>query len=64
MLNPDGTSSTNLFYLTGETEESFGARQYPVFNIFDYAGRMTNLTTWTNFNLGAGAAVGVEGLVR
>ena len=56
VINPDGTASTNLFYLTGETEESFGARQYPVFNIFDYAGRMTNLTTWTNFNLGTGAA--------
>ena len=36
VINPDGTASTNFFYLTGETEETFGARQYPVFNIFDY----------------------------
>jgi RHS repeat-associated protein len=53
---PDGTSVTNEYYLTGELEKTYGSRTYPVAYTYDYAGRMLTMTTWTNYASNQGAA--------
>jgi RHS repeat-associated protein len=54
---PDNTSVTNTYYSTGLREETYGSRTYPVLYSYDAQGRMTTMTTWTNFAASAGAAV-------
>jgi YD repeat-containing protein len=53
---PDGTSVTNVYYPTGLTATNCGSRTYPVAYRYDAQGRMTTMTTWTNFTAGTGAA--------
>jgi RHS repeat-associated protein len=53
---PDLTSVTNVYYPTGLTATNCGSRTYPVAYTYDAHGRMTTMTTWTNFAAGAGAA--------
>ena len=55
---PDSTIVTNVYYPTGLTATNCGSRTYPVAYGYDAQGRMTTMTTWTNFNLPspAGAA--------
>jgi RHS repeat-associated protein len=54
---PDNSSVTNLFLSTGELQETYGSRTYPVAYTYDYAGRMKTMQTWQNFAGGSGAAV-------
>jgi YD repeat-containing protein len=54
---PDNSSVTNLFLTTGELQETYGSRTYPVAYTYDYAGRMQTMQTWQNFAGGSGAAV-------
>jgi RHS repeat-associated protein len=50
-LQPDNTSVTNEFYLTGELKRNFGARVYPTGFGYDAQGRMTTMTNWSGFPL-------------
>jgi RHS repeat-associated protein len=54
---PDNSGVTNLFLSTGELQETYGSRTYPVAYTYDYAGRMKTMQTWQNFAGGSGAAV-------
>jgi RHS repeat-associated protein len=57
VVNPDGTSITTDYYLTGELKRNYGSRLYPVGYSYDYAGRMKTMTNWSSFASGAGARV-------
>ena len=48
-VQPDGTSVTNEFHLTGEPKKTYGSRTYPVEYTYDYAGRQLTLKTWQDF---------------
>ena len=52
----DGGGVTNIYSLKGELLTNFGARVYPVANVFDAQGRRTNMITWQNFAARTGAA--------
>ena len=56
VIQPDNTSVTNQFDLTGLITNTAGSRVFPVAYTFDYAGRMKTMTTWTNAGLKTGAA--------
>ncbi len=56
VVQPDGTSVTNIYLLTGELGETCGSRTYPVQYSYDYAGRMKTMMTWQNFANQTGAA--------
>lgn len=56
-LNPDGTTLTNFFYITGLVSNTFGARSYPVTYTYDDQGRLKTMKTWTNFTANTGSAV-------
>jgi hypothetical protein len=53
---PDSTSMTNFYALDGSVAQTSGSRVYPAGYGYDWQGRQTSLTTWTNFAAGAGAA--------
>jgi RHS repeat-associated protein len=55
--NPDGTTVTTEYYLTGQIMRNYGSRTYPVGYGYDYAGRMNLMTNWTSFLTGAGTRV-------
>jgi RHS repeat-associated protein len=57
VVNPDNTSVTTEYYLTGELKRQYGSRTYPVGYGYDYAGRMKTMTNWSGFASGAGARV-------
>jgi RHS repeat-associated protein len=57
VVNPDNTSTLTEYYVTGQTKRQFGARTYPVGYSYDYAGRMSAMTNWSNFGAGTGARV-------
>jgi hypothetical protein len=54
---PDSLWTTNEYYLTGLYRKTTGARVYPVEYTFDYAGRLSTMTTWQDYASSAGAAV-------
>src|SRR5438270_6526073 len=54
---PDGTYFTNEFFDNGLLKKTYGSRTYPMAYAYDSQGRMTNMTTWTNFATLAGAAI-------
>ena len=53
---PDSTYMTNVYNQTGLLAATSGSRTYPVAYGYDAQGRMTTMTTWTNFTAGTGAA--------
>ena len=57
VTQPDGSSVTSLFLLTGELGLQYGSRTYPVGYSYDYAGRLNTMTNWSNFSGGSGARV-------
>ncbi|HEV2210658.1 MAG TPA: RHS repeat-associated core domain-containing protein [Verrucomicrobiae bacterium] len=57
VVNPDATTVTTEYWLTGEVKRNYGARTYPVGYGYDYAGRISTMTNWSNFGTGAGARV-------
>jgi RHS repeat-associated protein len=57
VVNPDNTSVTTEYYLSGELKRQYGSRTYPVGYGYDYAGRMKTMTNWSGFAAGAGARV-------
>ena len=56
-VQPDNTSVTNEFYLTGEVKRNFGTRVYPTGFGYDAQGRMKTMTNWSGFGAGAGVRV-------
>jgi YD repeat-containing protein len=57
VVNPDGTSVTNRYSLTGLLTNTSGSRTFPVGYTYDPQGRMKTMTTWTNYASASGAAV-------
>jgi YD repeat-containing protein len=53
---PDGTSLSAIYNPDGSVQQVSGSRVYPAAYMYDYQGRRTNMTTWTNFAAGTGAA--------
>jgi YD repeat-containing protein len=51
---PDSTYVTNVYNLMGLVATNCGSRTYPVAYGYDAQGRMTTMTTWTNFNFSSG----------
>ena len=49
VVQPDGTSVTSEYNLTGELRRQYGSRTYPVGYGYDYAGRMNTMTNWSEF---------------
>lgn len=54
---PDGTWTTNEYYLTGSLKKTSGSRTYPVEYTYDNAGRMQTMKTWQDFVGNSGTAV-------
>jgi RHS repeat-associated protein len=54
---PDGTYTTNYLNSTGQANQSFGSREYPVGYGYDSQQRMTTMTNWTDFLTDAGSRV-------
>ena len=59
ILNPDGTTVTNIYLPTGELSLTYGSRTYPVGYTYDYAGRMSTMTAWSGFAAGTGTGARV-----
>ena len=57
VVQPDGTSVTNVFLPTGEIGLTYGSRNYPTGYSFDSGGRMKTMTNWSSFASCAGARV-------
>ena len=57
VLQPDGTTVSSVYLLTGELGQQSGSRTYPVGYSYDYAGRMATMTNWSGGLGGAGARV-------
>jgi YD repeat-containing protein len=57
VVQPDGTSVTTVYLLTGELGLQYGSRTYPVGYSYDYAGRMKTMTNWSNYSGGTGTRV-------
>ena len=55
-VQPDSTTVTNEFHLTGELKKTYGSRTYPAEYTYDYAGRMKTLKTWQDFVGNTGTA--------
>ena len=53
---PDGGATTNQYYSTGLLWKNSGVRTYPVAYEYDAQGRMTGLSTWTNYFNSLGSA--------
>ena len=49
VFQPDGSSVTNEYHLTGALKRQYGSRTYPVGYGYDYAGRMNTMTNWSSF---------------
>ena len=49
VTQPDGTSVTNEFLLTGLLKRTYGTRTYPVGYSYDPQGRMKTMTNWSGF---------------
>ena len=56
VVQPDGTSVTSVYLLSGELSTNSGSRIYPVAYTYDYAGRMKTMVTWKNFSANSGMA--------
>ncbi len=56
VVQPDGTSVTNIYLQTGLLGETYGSRTYPVQYTYDAQGRVKTMTTWQNFASQTGAA--------
>lgn len=51
---PDGTTVTNEYYVTGALKKTHGSRTYPVQYTYDAQGRMAAMRTWRFFAAGSG----------
>ncbi len=50
IVQPDGSSLTHEYCLTGLLARIYGSRSYPVGYGYDAQGRMTSMTNWTTFD--------------
>ena len=57
ITQPDGTTVSSVYLLTGELGKQYGSRTYPVAYRYDYAGRMQRMTNWSSFSGLTGARV-------
>ncbi len=57
IIQPDNTTVTSSYLLTGELGLQSGSRTYPVAYSYDYAGRMMTMTNWSSFGTTSGARV-------
>jgi len=55
VIQPDTTSTRSDYFANGLPQKTWGSRIYPVEYLYDHAGRMTNMTTWQDFNETTGA---------
>ena len=53
VIQPDGTTVSSDYLLTGELGLQYGSRTYPVGYGYDYAGRLQTMTNWSNFGGGS-----------
>jgi RHS repeat-associated protein len=56
-LLADNTTTTNLYYVTGQLKRTSGSRAYPVGYGYDAQGRMKTMTNWSTFSASSGARV-------
>ena len=56
VTQPDNTSVTNEFFLTGLLKKTYGTRTYPVEYTYDAQGRMATMKTWQDFVGNSGTA--------
>ena len=54
---PDRSVINRTFYPNGKLQLAYGSQTFPVQYGYDAQGRMTRMTTWTNFASSAGAAI-------
>lgn len=54
VIQPDTTSTRSDYFANGLLDKTWGSRIYPVEYLYDHAGRMTNMTTWQDFNESTG----------
>ena len=57
ILNPDGTTTTNVYFPNGLLQKTWGSRMYPVEYTYDAQGRMRTNKTWQSFSAGTGTAI-------
>lgn len=57
VVQPDNTSVSSAYLLTGELGWQSGSRTYPVAYSYDYAGRMKTMTNWSDFGSLTGGRV-------
>jgi RHS repeat-associated protein len=57
VTQPDYTTVSSSYLLTGELGQQSGSRTYPVGYSYDYAGRMQTMTNWSGGLGGTGARV-------
>ena len=57
IIQPDGTTVSSVYLLTGELGLQYGSRTYPVGYGYDYAGRVETMTNWSGFSSLAGSRV-------
>ena len=50
VLHPDNKTTTTRYYQNGLVQRVFGARTYPVEYAYDYAGRISTMTTFSTFS--------------
>ncbi len=55
VVQADSTSTRSDYFANGLLQKTWGSRIYPVEYQYDYAGRMTNMTSWQDFNETTGA---------
>jgi RHS repeat-associated protein len=55
VVHADGTTNHSVYFVNGLLQKTWGSRIYPVEYQYDHAGRMTNMTTWQDFNESTGA---------
>jgi RHS repeat-associated protein len=53
VTQPDSTTVSSVYLLTGELGLQYGSRTYPVGYTYDYAGRLQTMTNWSNFGGGS-----------
>lgn len=57
VVYPDGTSASITYTLCGDVRQVSGSGVYPAAFMYDYNGRMTNMTAWPHFPATNGAEV-------
>ncbi|MGA4580150.1 hypothetical protein, partial [Limisphaera sp. VF-2] len=57
-MSPGGRWQRTLYTPQGQIWRSWGTSAWPVEYGYDHGGRLTNLVTWQQFDLGSGQGTG------